>query len=408
MTLAPIVLAAALAATGPSLGAEVRPDSGLSGINARSAVVLSFRDGLVLWSKNPDAPIPPASVAKLVTLYVAYEAIAAGEIGKDSVIVPLESECEPNLPYRSSLMYLRPGMRVTVLDLMRGLAVASGNDAALVLARAVAGSTEAFAERMNRAVASLGLSSMHFVEPSGLSELNMVTARELALFARAYLERHPEALGELHSLTSFEFPRASNMPPGVKPSPDSTYLSSRNALLGGYEGCDGLKTGYIDQSGYNFAVTAKRGSTRLIVVTLGGSGRDSTEGGENRVRDAKRLLDWGFGGYVTASLPLPEIPSVRLWKCAQGSIRPVPAEDLAVTVPKDKAGKLAVRVETDAEKIGPVAKGDILGTITVTADGSIVRKIRLVAERAVGKAGLLVRILHSIALFFLKLFSRGS
>ncbi len=400
---------AAIFALAASLSAvAAAPALSPSAINAKSAVVLSFDDGRILFAKNPDAVIPPASVVKLVTLYVAYEAIAAGEISKDTVVVPLPSECEPNLPYRSSLMYLRPGMRVTVFDLMRGLAVASGNDAALVLSRAVAGSQDAFAARMNAAVKSLGLDKMTFVEPSGLSERNLVTARELALFSRAYLTRHPEALTELHSLKRFEFPRRDNYPPGARIPAGKSYLMSRNALVEEYPGCDGLKTGYIDQSGYNFAVTARRDGTRLIVVTLGGWGRDSLDGAANRIRDARTLLDWGFAGYATVRPECPEPPRLPLWMSAAGTVVPVPEREISATVKRGLESGVSVRYELPRYVVGPLSKGDVLGSAVIVADGEIVRRIPLVAPADVPKAPLVVRVFHSIALFFVRIFSPAS
>jgi D-alanyl-D-alanine carboxypeptidase (penicillin-binding protein 5/6) len=165
-------------------------------------------------------------------------------------------------------MYLRPGMKVSVLDLMRGAAVVSGNDAAFALARRISGSNEAFVSLMNSSVRSMGFHKMFFVEPSGLSEMNYVTAREFVQFCRLYIELHPESLAELHSLPYIEFPRIEHATADYTPE-GRIIQYNRNTLVRLYEGCDGLKTGFIIESGYNLAATARRGDTRFVLVTLG-------------------------------------------------------------------------------------------------------------------------------------------
>ncbi|HET7839143.1 MAG TPA: D-alanyl-D-alanine carboxypeptidase family protein, partial [Rectinemataceae bacterium] len=311
-----------------SFGVEAPPVT-----SARSVVILDQATGTVLYAKNPDLVIPPASLTKLITLHLVYEEIKAGRLSKDELVVIDKRDCSPYIPYGSSLMYLRPGMKVSVLDLMKGAAVVSGNDAAFTLARRIAGSNEAFAARMNQAVRALGFHDLHFVEPSGLSELNRATALEYAEFCRIYLSLHPESIAELHSLHYIEFPRAEHATADFKPE-GRIIQYNRNNLVLSYDGCDGLKTGYIIESGYNLAATARRGDTRFIVVTLGGSGEGSAGGGaEQRSTDGAALFDWAFASFITLKPEVGPLNPPRVWFGKDLRAAIVPSTPLAITAP---------------------------------------------------------------------------
>ena len=183
---------------------------------AKSAILIDVSNGNVLYQKNADLIIPPASMTKLFAMYVVEEEVAAGRLSYDQVIpLPTESwAC--NMPPHSSLMFLGKDQRVTLEELLLGLSICSGNDAAYALAYTVCGSMEEFVERMNRAARELGLKNTHFVESSGYSELNKTTAREMADFAGAYLRRHPESLHRFHSVLDFTYPKERNLAPGDK------------------------------------------------------------------------------------------------------------------------------------------------------------------------------------------------
>jgi len=172
------------------LGVEIpNPPS----LNARSAILIDAATGTVLFEKEADIRLPPASLTKLVTLHIVMEEIKSGRLSPDEIVEIDPQDCSPSIPYGSSLMYLQPGMKVSVKDLMLGAAVVSGNDAAYSLARRIAGSNEEFAEMMNKEVKAMGFQSLCFVEPSGLSEFNLVTARDFAFFCKNtlnYILRH--------------------------------------------------------------------------------------------------------------------------------------------------------------------------------------------------------------------------
>ena len=174
---------------------------------AESAILIDTANGTVLYSKNADEVIPPASMTKLFSMYVVEEEVSAGNLSYDQIIpLPPESwAC--NMPPHSSLMFLGEGQRVTLEELLLGLSICSGNDAAYALAYTICGTMEAFVERMNQVAADLGLVHTHFVESSGYSELNTTTAREMAAFCRVYLEKHPDSLSRYHSVQKFPYPK---------------------------------------------------------------------------------------------------------------------------------------------------------------------------------------------------------
>ncbi|HOX19051.1 MAG TPA: serine hydrolase, partial [Spirochaetales bacterium] len=178
-------------------------------VDARAIAIMEFATGELLYAQAADEPIPPASLTKLMTMHVALNAVAQGRVSLgDRITIRRE---EATLPYGSSLMYLQEGMRVPFDDLLRGMAVISGNDAAFTVARVLGGGNEGFAAMMNAEAARLGLGVTRFVEPSGLSEFNTTTAREMAVFARQYILAHPRALADYHARYSMEFPRADVM-----------------------------------------------------------------------------------------------------------------------------------------------------------------------------------------------------
>jgi serine-type D-Ala-D-Ala carboxypeptidase (penicillin-binding protein 5/6) len=373
-------------------------------VAARAVVVMDDDTGTILYAKNPDLVIPPASLTKLVTLHVVYEEIKAGRLSEDEIVTIDKRDCSPYIPYGSSLMYLRPGMRVSVLDLMRGAAVVSGNDGAFALARRISGSNEAFAALMNAAVRALGLSDLYFVEPSGLSELNRVTARGYAEFCRLYMKLHPQAIGELHSLRYIEFPRPEHATADYHPVGHIVQYNVNN-LVRFYPGCDGLKTGYIIESGYNLAATAKRGDTRFVIVTLGGTGAGSPLGGSaQRSHDGSALLDWAFSSFVTVKPDLGALPSPRAWYGASKRIVVRPSSALSVTLPRNLASSVEARVDVPASLDAPLAAGQRIGEVVYSANGQVLRRVDLVAADADPKGNVFILIRDAFAKLFSKIF----
>lgn len=380
---------------------------------AKSAILIDVSNGNILYQKNADSIIPPASMAKLFAMYVVEEEIAAGRFSYDQHIpLPPESwAC--NMPPHSSLMFLGKDQRVTMEELLLGLSICSGNDAAYALAYTVSGTMEAFVERMNLVAADLGLANTHFVESSGYSEKNQTTAREMAEFAAIYLRRHPDSLHRFHSVLDFTYPKQKNLAPGdhiqsqdfTKGFPQKITMpitqANTNPLLGKLEGCDGLKTGYIDESGYNLALTAVRGETRFLSVTMGGPGNSVSEGQAGRVHDGTELMEWAFKNFADYPLELKVHPYlVRSFNASEKMIRLIPAfTEHTFTVPYVSGNSMSENLDSVHVDIqlpdycwGTVEQGSVQGKIVISVADYVLQEIPLVADRSLEKNNIIISI----------------
>ncbi|MCX7982594.1 MAG: D-alanyl-D-alanine carboxypeptidase [Syntrophales bacterium] len=252
----------------------------LEDLRSRSAIVVDVKTSRVLYAHHPDSPIAPASITKIMTLYLLFEAVEAGKASWQDHVFVDSSACRMG----GTRMFLIPNSRVKLHDLALGTAVASANDAAWVIAHHIGGSVENFVKMMNIKAEELGMKHTHFKNPHGLPEKGQVTtARDIMILSQDYIKRFPMAL-TLHSQPTFNY--------------RGRILRNRNHLLGHYPGADGIKTGFICESGYNISATASRGNTRLIAVVLG------ARTFRIRDREVEKLLDEGFKT-VTSSLSTP-------------------------------------------------------------------------------------------------------
>ncbi len=371
-----------------------------------AAIMIDCSNGNVLYEKNADEIIPPASMTKLVVMYVVFQEIATGRISM-SDIVPLPPESwAVNAPPYSSLMFLGQGQTVTLEELLLGLAVASGNDAAIAVAHYVSGSVDAFCARMNEEMEKLGLVHTHFVEPSGYSELNLTTPREFAAFARVYIERYPEALTKFHSVRSISYPQAKNLASWTDPAKNQPIIQyNTNKALDIIPGCDGLKTGFIYESGYNLAYTVKRGGTRFIAVIMQGEGQGSAEGNKYRILNSQTLTDWGYSTFATRPADTIEPIAVPVFGGSEQSLFLIPAYNQSLTVPallsgkspQDAAAQVTVETRIRDSLNAPVAAGSVCGTRVYSLNGIVLQEIPLVADRTVEQGSLFKRLLDTAA-----------
>ncbi len=326
-------------------------------ISARSAILIEQITGSVLYEYHADDPVPPASLTKLMTMHLALQEIEEGKLSPSEVLVPGPEAWARNMPPRSSLMYLGPGQKLTVDQLLKGLVVDSGNDAAVEVADRIAGSVPQFVSMMNREAVRLGFRSLHFVDPAGIQAANRITAREYAQFARVFISLHPEALKDFFSLREFTYPLADNLTGNNHEKP--VTQSNRNVLLGSYEGVDGLKTGYIDESGYNIAVTADRGGMRLIAVILGVPDAGRVSGEIRRATESAALLDYGYAVFATVRPGFVHPVSPRVWKgrARTVGVQPDPAPFVVVRKGQVSALRTSVIQATDVE--APVVPGKL-------------------------------------------------
>ncbi|MDR2343571.1 MAG: D-alanyl-D-alanine carboxypeptidase [Spirochaetaceae bacterium] len=376
-------------------------------LTARSAALMDAATGMVLFEKNADEKIPPASLTKLMTMYVAgREAEKRGMSLDEPVKLPVQSWAV-NQPPRSSLMFLAQGQIVSLDELFLGMAIPSGNDAAIAVALNFSPTTEAFARMMNREAAKIGMNDTIFVEPSGISEENITTARDFAVFCRQYLRMYPENLKRYHSVAQFAYPKASNLRPSMQDRVRTIVQDNHINLLYSFEGVDGLKTGYIDESGYNMALTAERNGTRFIAVILGVPASLGARWGVHaRDADGEALLTWAFKNFKTVRPQIPAIPPARVWKGALNRVPlVVPESARALTVLADRDDSFRCEINV-GDLTAPLPAGFPAGFITFYDGGEKIADAELLTSEEVAAGKPLKRLWDSILLFFLNLTGR--
>ncbi|NLM01410.1 MAG: D-alanyl-D-alanine carboxypeptidase [Treponema sp.] len=338
-------------------------------LKARSCILLDATTGAIIYEKNADELIPPASMTKLVVMYILFSEIEKGNIQlTDIVSLPPESWYINALP-GSSLMFLEQDDKVTLYDLMLGMSVMSGNDAAVACAYYVSDSIENFVQRMNKEMEKLNLVHTRFVDTSGYSELNQTTAREFAKFTRIYLQTFPQSLELFHNKKEMTF--------------KGTLFKSTNKVLGKVLGVDGLKTGFIPESGFNYAMTCKQNSTRIIAIFMGGPGYNSIEGNINRIEDAINLTENFFANYETT---LPEYYSynVNVFTGKKNSLTLIPAFSDKITTP---VLNQPFRIEKNIPQFlnAPITAGEKIGNLKYYINDILIQTVPLIADRNIEK-----------------------
>ena len=373
---------------------------------SEAAVVMDATTGALLYFKNPDLEIPPASLTKLMTMHLALMEVKAGNASLYTDIFPPEESWSMNQPLRSSLMFLGEGQRTNLHELLLGLAVSSGNDAAVAVALQFAPSVRDFAAMMNWEAGQLGLGRTRFVEPSGISEFNITTAREFAHFCRFYINAHPETLQNYHSIREFGYPRTENMLDGSRPIsilPTGQRVSgtivprNNNRLLANTQGVDGLKTGFIEESGYNIALTAERGDTRFIVVILGAPRQN---GIQIREDEGRRLINWAFANYRTIRPQLTSQLTARVWRGNENYVNLELTEPLVFTSFSNRGYNLDSRLELIDPLVAPILPGTYAGDLVMYDNAGDLHRIPLVTSEEIFEGGFFRRFWDSIRLFF--------
>ena len=304
-------------------------------IHAKCAVLMDAVSGQVLFEQNPQIRMAPASFVKLLTLYVGFDALRDGHLKKDDLVEVSQKAWRMG----GSKMFIKPGERVRAEDLLKGIAVASGNDACVALAEHLAGSEEAFVLKMNEKARGLGLKDSQFKNSHGMPAGDQyTTAFDIAILARHYIEDHPEAL-TYHSLAELEY--------------NGIRQQNRNTLLGMNIGVDGLMTGYLEKSGYLLVATAKREGQRMIAVVMG------CDTPRRRTQESRKLLEYGFKNFSTveavkkSDLLGPE----KVVKGKLNKVHLIPAEGAWVTVAKGKENSISVISDVPKFITAPVQKG---------------------------------------------------
>ena len=329
---------------------------------AQSVILMEKETGSVLYAANEHEALEPASVTKVMTLLLTMEAIDDGRLHYEDML----SASEHAASMGGSQVYLKAGEQMSVEDLLKAVCLASGNDAAVMLAEGVAGSEESFVERMNARAAELGMDDTHFCNCTGLTADGHVTsAHDIALMSRELLLRHPD----IHRFTTVWMDSLRD---------GAFQLANTNKLIRYYDGATGLKTGFTSTAGYCLSASAERGGMELIAVVM--KAPTSAE----RFETAKSLLTYGFANYtlldVTPGDVLPAVP-VRMGQ--RPRVQLVCGETPRILVEKAKAAQVQTAVTAEEEVTAPVSAGQTLGTLTVTAGEEMLAAVPLVAGEAV-------------------------
>ena len=385
-----VFMLALLVGSAPVLAQDAAP--GIQ-TRAREAILIDMTTGSVLLEHNADERMPTASMSKIMTMYMVFEALSDGRLSLDDELVVSERAWS----MQGSQMFVVVGDRVRVDDLIRGVIVHSGNDASVVFAEALAGTEAEFARQMTERAQELGLFNSAFANATGWpAENHYSTARDLALLAQRLIVDFPEYYS-YYSERSFQYGLQSNGEP-MDPQ------SNRNPLLNGpyaYDGADGLKTGHTEEAGYGLTASAVRDGRRLILVINGLPSADA------RGEEAVRLLDWGFREFETLSMFDADevIARIPVWMGDAEEVPLVLAEDLDITFRREVLEGLEVAVRVDAPVSAPLRRGDQPGNarLVISAPGMPTREVPLVAGVDVGEAGFLGRIAGAVQHLLLRL-----
>lgn len=356
------------------------------------AYMVDLSSGAVLYAKDADRRIPPASMAKMMTVYVAFDMIKKGEI-KESTVYQVRPETWQRWhgPAAGSTMFLSPGEQVSVENLLNGIVVLSGNDASVVLAEGIAGTEEAFAQRMNQAAKRLGMANSNFGNSNGWPDegRTYVTARDLARLAAATIEQFPDLYKKYYSRTEFTWGKTMG---GGAP----ITQANRDPLLGRVAGADGLKTGHTEEAGYGFTGSAEQNGRRLVMVVSGLTSFNQ------RIAESVRFMDWGFRAWSAKPLfkkgATIDSADVQLGDTDQVAL--VAPRDLAVTLPGGAAGAMQVKVVYDGPIKAPIKAGQHIADLVVTTPDTPPQTMPLVAAADVGEAGFFGRVWAAILSFF--------
>ena len=346
-------------------------------------LLMDYQTGQVLAGENIDEQLEPASITKVMTSYVIASELQAGRITEDDQVMMTENAWRKGgAATGGSFSGFEVNQTARLLDMEIGMAVQSGNDAAIALAEHVAGTEEAFASLMNAHAQRLGMSNSHFVNSHGLSEENHYSsARDLAVLGRALIRDFPDIYAH-NKIREFT----------VGP----ITQRNRNRLLWRDDAVDGIKTGHHSGAGYCLMTSAQRDDQRLISVVLGSSGE------AQRANDSMALLNWGFRFFETHRLydAGEELTSQRIWKGRANELRLGLAEPLLVSTGRGKYDQLQPSMDLPATLVAPIEEGQVIGTVRVTLDGDVVAERPLVALEAVERAGFFKRLWHEFLMWW--------
>jgi D-alanyl-D-alanine carboxypeptidase (penicillin-binding protein 5/6) len=352
-------------------------------LDAKSWVLMDYATGQILASANENDRVEPASITKVMTAYVVSAELAAGKIKMDDQVFISENAWRGGgAGTDGSTSFLALNSKVQLKDLLYGMIIQSGNDAAIALAEHVAGSEQTFAQLMNQYAQKLGMTSTNYVNASGLPDPNHYsTAHDIALLARATIHDYPEDY-KIYAIKEFEW--------------NGIAQHNRNTLLWRDPSVDGIKTGHTKEAGFCLTTSAKRGDQRLVAVVMG------VASDKQRADDNQTLLNYGFRFFETHKLyeAHKALATPDLWKGAQNKMPVGVADEVIITVPRGRYNDLKPKMEIPGRLIAPYQKGQKIGTLTVALDGKPLLERPVVALDDEPEAGFWGRMSDGIMLWW--------
>lgn len=326
-------------------------------VDAKSAILIDYDSGEVLFEQNPDEKVQVASIVKLMTILLTFEEIEAGNLSLDEMLTTTENASSMG----GSQVFIDPFVDYSVEDMLKSVIVASANDASVALAEKISGTEEAFVKKMNQRAKELGLDNTVYVNASGLPEPGQYsTARDVAKLTKEVLK-----IKDYFNYSTIWMDKLTH------PSGRETEVVNTNKLIRYFKGCDGGKTGSTDEAGYCLTATAERGGMRLIAVVLGA--KDATL----RFNETSKLLTYGFANFENKQI-ISSGESLIEAEILRSKVKTVPvyaAEDFYVVSRKGDGAQYAVTVEIDEKICAPLASGEKVGTVSISKDGVIIKTI---------------------------------
>ena len=351
-------------------------------VNAKTAILQDYLSGEILYEKDADLSIYPASMTKIMTSIIAFDLIKKGELTLDEKFIVSENAWRLSTAGYSS-MFIMVGDEVSVENLLRGIIVASGNDACIALAEGIAGSEEEFAVLMTEKALEIGMENTNFSNSSGINDPNNYsTVRDILIMSNYLIKNYPEYY-HYYKEKEFTWDRTGG---------DPITQGNRNPLLYKNMGADGIKTGYLAVEKYSLASSIKKKSRRLIAV---GSGFNSKN---DRSRQSAKLLTWGLTKFDTILIGKKNdvISELDVWQGKQKKVKAYISSDIYKTIPKAKKKYLKVTVNYEGPIEAPIEKNDVIGKMKITYKDEVVGNYDLFASESVQKQNIISRILSSI------------
>ena len=351
-------------------------------IKAKTVILQDYLSGKILFEKEPDMSIYPASMTKIMTTIVAFDLLKKGETSLDELITISEKAWRLSQSGYSS-MFIMLNDQVTVEDLLKGIIIVSGNDACVALAEGLSGTEEDFVTLMNEKAEEIGLENTNFNNSSGINDVNNYsTVRDILKMSRYMISNYPEYYTYFKD-TSFTWDRTGG---------DPITQGNRNPLLYKDIGADGIKTGFLTVEKYSLASSVKVGERRIIAVASGFKTKNS------RSRESIRLLNWGLRKFDTVKVAKKDevFTSLDVWLGKKGKVDILPTEDVYLTIPKRKKKTIEAILEYEGPVEAPIKKGDKLGILNVYLSGELVKQIDLISNENIKRSNIFSRLLKSL------------